>query len=199
MTTTNTEGAPTVTEEMTLAEKARRQRNVHTYMRSNHPDVLAAWEELETRWRAFRDSGSAWAEKYSGQPGFMSAAVPLRRTECSGLPADKVDRSALVGKWKKPSRGLIAPYANSDAAREAPKYEPPTIPGRPGMFWGGGFMGSGALFKHDGYLYSYVTIRDESGDDALDAEVMDAYGWEELRGSEYHAAREALEDERNAR
>lgn len=32
-----------------------------------------------------------------------------------------------------------------------------------------------------------------------EGEVMDAYGWEELRGSEYHAARESLEDERSAR
>lgn len=199
MIATQSQGAPNVAEEMTLAEKVRRQRNVYTYMRSNHPDVMAAWEECNSRWQAFCESGSAWAEKYSGQPGFMSGAAPLRRTECSGLPADKVDRSTLVGKWKKPSRGLIAPYANSDAAREAPKYEPPTIPGRPGLFWGGGRMGSGALFEHDGYLYSYVSIRDESGDNALDAAVLAAYGWDEIRASEYHAAREARADERGRR
>ena len=188
-----------MTEEMTLAEKVQRQRNVHTYMRSNHADVLAAWEELEARWRAFCEAGSAWAKKYTGQGSFMSDHGPLRDTACLGVPANRVDRSALPGKWKKPDRGLVAPYANSDAAREAPKYEPPTIPGRPELFWGGLRMGTGTLFKHDGYLYSYVTIRDEAGDDTLDAEVMDAYGWEELRGSEYQAAREALEDERNAR
>lgn len=184
-----------MTEELTLAEKVRRQRNVHPYMRSKHPDVLAAWGEIDTRWQAFCEGGSAWAEKYSGQERFMSNNNPLTYTFCSGLPATDVDRSTLVGKWKKTSRGLIAPYANSEAAREAPKYEPPTIPGRPGRFWGGGFMGSGALFEHDGYLYSHVSIRDESGDDALDAEVMAAYGWEEILASEYHLAREARQDE----
>lgn len=32
-----------------------------------------------------------------------------------------------------------------------------------------------------------------------EGKVMAAYGWEELRGSEYHAARETLQDERNTR
>lgn len=32
-----------------------------------------------------------------------------------------------------------------------------------------------------------------------EGEVMAAYRGEELRGSEYHAAREALEEERNVR
>lgn len=192
-------GAPTVTEETTLAEKVQRQRNVYPYMRSNHPDVLAAWEELEARWQAFCKASSAWAEKYSGQGSFMVDHGPLRSTACVGVPDSGVDRSALPGRWKKPDRGLVAPYANSEAAREAPEYEPPTIPGRPPLFWGGLRLGNGTLFKHDGYLYSHVNIRDEMGDDTLDAEVMDAYGWEELRGSEYHAAREAREDARNAR
>lgn len=185
-----------MTEEMALAEKIGRQRNVHTYMRSNHPDVLAAWEDCKTRWEAFCDAGHAWAEKYSGQRVFMSIGNMLRKTECSGLPSDKVDPSKLVGKWKKPARGCIAPYANNPAAKEAPEYQGVRIPGRPSLFWGGGRMGSGALFEHEGYLYSHVRIRDEYADDEIDAEVMDAYGWEGLRGSEYLAAQEAMEDQR---
>lgn len=184
-----------MTEEATLAEKVRRQRNVHTHMRSNHPDVLAAWKELRARWREFCESGSAWAEKYSGQPHFMSSNNPLTSSICQGLPASKVDPSTLTGKWKKPSRGVIAPYANSEAGREVPTYQPPTIPGRPARFWGGGRMGFGGIFEHEGYLYSYVNIRDEAGDDTLDAEVMAAYGWEEIRGSEYLAAQKAMEDQ----
>lgn len=172
------------------------QRNVYPYMRSNHPEVLAAWDAAVKEADEMIARAREWALGVSGQEVVMYRGHIIDGLRVGGLPAQKVDATTLSGKWKKPDRGCLVPYKNNPAhdALKGLNTKGADIPGRPSVVIGGGMWGVGSVFKWDGYLYSKVSVRDDMAEDRWgeDQQIMAAYGWEEIRGSQYLTALEDL-------
>lgn len=175
------------------------QINMHPYMRTRHPEVLRAWGTAQDQRRTLIEASSQWAEQVSGQSAVMISGNMLAGMKVTGLPAGRVDPEALPGRWKKPHKGVITPYANSpihDQMQEL-KTEPVTLPGRPTYVWSMPYMGSGRLFEWDGHLYSAMELRDEAADSRWDQDqqIMREYGWEQIRGSEFLSAHEQMQEQ----
>lgn len=174
------------------------QRNAYTYMRSNNAEVLKAWRDAVEARDEFLRVACDWAVKITGAPSIAVRGNLLEGLYAVGFAADRVDRDALPGHWKKPKHGVITPYMSNTLYKEFVSLRTPavTIPGRPSCFYGNSLIGSGAMFEWDGYLYSYTSIRDDMADNRWeeDMAIMSRYDWEELRGSTYYAAQEAHAD-----
>ena len=173
------------------------QRNVYPYMRSNHPEVLAAWDTAVKEADEMIARAREWALGVSGQERFVYRGNVLEGIRVGGLPVNKVNTSVLSGRWKKPSNGAIRPYVINPANEvlDGLATKGADIPGRPSVFFGGFRYGTGSVFKWGGYLYSQMSVRDDMAEGRWDEdrEIMAAYRWEELRGSQYLTALEELQ------
>lgn len=145
------------------------------------------FDALESSWEAFHEAVRELSQRITGDPhkgvirgGRVHGAVMV------GLPRQY--DGELPGKWKKPDGMVREPYRSNPISREfdAVRHDPPQIAGRPSFHMGEGRMGPGVIFRHNGAIYSgfgFQTTAERIEDPADN-------GWQEIKASEFHRARE---------
>lgn len=165
--------------------------------KTNHPDVIASINETLRREAEMRDAARAISEKYTGDKlkGWLSGRT-FDGLRLSQIQVTDEQFASLPGRWKKRDHmGRTSPYANNPEVETFNVgYKPEHIPGRGNILWGGGYMGTGTIFIHDGWAYSYLGFAPDISEKEF-AEI-EKYGWTEIVGSELH---KALEDYNEAR
>lgn len=165
------------------------------FAKTTNADVIAVIEQNLADFDAFREKCADVTEKYTGKrSGGWLNGTWLRGARFSGIDVRNVpDLKALPGRWKKPDGFALRPYVNNPVAEEFKiEHNPAHTPGRGNLLWGNGYMGTGALFIHDGTAYSMFNF--QAYLDHYTVNQGDKYGWEEIRASEYHLAADAYTD-----
>lgn len=161
------------------------------YAKSTAPEVIEACEDMLKSYRRLLDYAVEVSKETTGAENravIRGSAIDGARVV--GLVAHtKEDYDSFPGRWKKwYGAGYQHPFRNNPIQDEwsENRHRRPDIPGRPGMAMGHGYMGPGAIFVHEGIAYSAFGFQPE-GEPASDL-------WEEIKASEWHAAKEAYED-----
>lgn len=160
--------------------------------KTNHPEVIASINETLRRESEMLEKARDISERYTGDrnKGWLSGRT-FDHKGLSQIQVTKEQYEALPGRWKvRDTMGRTSPYANNTEAKGFHVgYKPEHIPGRGNILWGAGYMGTGTVFIHDGWAYSYLGfVPDISEKEFLEIEK---FGWTEIVGSELH---KALED-----
>lgn len=169
--------------------------NFPEYMRSNATEVVDAYRQII-------DGRKEWQKKLTSELskrlGQSITTVTMRKgpegsIHFAGLPVDHVDVKALPGKWKKPHNGAVQPYRRNPVYEglkmswerpEVPGVEPFVMVDVPGSFMRR--ICTPGMFLYDGHVYlSWGTVTEYDGHGL-------EHGWEEIKGSEYLAARESI-------
>ncbi|GAA0187969.1 hypothetical protein [Glutamicibacter creatinolyticus] len=160
--------------------------------KTNHPDVIAAIEETLRREAEFRVKARAISEKYTGDPlkGWLNGRT-FEGQHLSQIQVTEEQYKNLPGRWKQRDHmGRTAPYKNNPVCEEFHVgFRAENIPGRGNILWGSGYMGTGTVFLHHGYVYSHLGFKPQIGEKAH-SEIAE-YGWTEILASELHLALEA--------
>lgn len=163
------------------------------YAKTSHPEVLATHRANIEAWGKFFEDARDLCEELTGRRDLLYFnGFSRHNTRATGLSHRDTRDIDLPGKWKKPDGNVIKPYKSNPIAKRFDEltFKADALPGRNWLEWGDHHMGPGALFEHDGHIYSRYgfTPRDDRPDD------FDTYGWIEIKASEWHAAAEALKE-----
>lgn len=173
---------------------------IHQYAKTTHPKVLAAVRANAAKFDAFIEKLGPLSEKYTGDPDriYWGGSATSGAYVGGIKPTDK----PLPGQWKKPDRqGLRMPYKNNPAHDDFRiGTHPVSIPGRPSIIFGKpdrdgtAWMSRGAVFEHDGAVYSGVDFAPDPSRNTINGVTsdMDDYGWAEVPASEFNAAMDAV-------
>ena len=171
--------------------------NFPQHAKTNHPDVIASIEETHRREAEFREKVRIVSEKYTGDKfkGWLSGRT-FEGMRLSQIQVTDEQYAELPGQWKKCDHmGRTSPYANNKKVEDFNiGFRAANILGRGNFHMGGGYMGTGTVFLHDGYAYSHFGFLPDISEKAYGE--IEKYGWEEIKASELH---KALEDFNEAR
>lgn len=170
--------------------------------RSNHPDVVAKWDDSQRRYREVHEAISAFVKTYGGEAlvykggDYRLAALYSTDAPKGGEDVWRYDRKA--GGWvpRRTTKGGKAIAKEMDACRAMNLGGVPGLPryvhvkGGPGIF----NMQGAAIFGHDGYVYAGWTSVDH--EDVVSSEWgdLDEEMWEQVKRSEFYAADEARKE-----
>lgn len=171
--------------------------NLPQYMKSTDPEIIATVERRMEAFWAWRKQAFEWAAKITGLPekdvGIRINGWSNDQVLLVGFYPWQVEGIDLPGGWTKDP---VRPKKNNPIYKDYAKiatYKAEKVPGRPNTASGDGYWGGGSLFVHDGAAYSGFGFIPEGLNSHDQGE-----GWEEIRASEYMAAKEAHEDARKA-
>lgn len=178
---------------------------VVTVFRSEHPDVLGWWAELQAGEDQFREKAKALQEQYPGH-GVLVIGKGFAGRRVTGLGHHEDDSKKSPGElWRQEWRGSICygwvpnrrTRAGKDLAAELAEIERPDLP-MPGMtstlihdgHWyspGAGLL-DGAVWATWGCEYELIT------DSSWSKNSLDLNLWSRSKLSAYHLAREAADE-----
>lgn len=168
--------------------------------KTNHPAVIASIEETLRRETEFRNKAREVSERYTGDPlkGWLNGRT-YEGQRLSQIQVTEEQYKNLPGRWKQRDHlGRTAPYKNNPVCKEFHVgFKADRIPGRGNILWGSGYMGTGTVFLHDGYVYSLLGFKPQISEKEY-SEIAE-YGWTEIMASELHLALEAYNASRKAK
>lgn len=177
---------------------------IHQYAKTTHPEVLAAVRKNAEKFDAFMEKLAPISEKYTGDPNRIYwGGSATNGSYIGGIkPTDK----PLPGQWRKPDRqGLRMPYKSNPVYSDfCIGTSPVPIPGRPSIIFGKqdnegtAWMSHGAVFEHDGAVYSGVGFAPDPSRNTINgvSSDMDDFGWAEVPASEFNAAMDAVNSQK---
>lgn len=171
-----------------------------TAFRSAAPEVMVAYATWDARREEFRASMRNLGDEY-GREVYVSRSM-LSGQSFSGLKHDRGDdvpdgwrvdsktRLLKPDKRTKEGKALAAELKRLSLPR-------PVIPGMPGDCWGEGYVYAPAFFEHDGTVWAGWgcgpdRLTGDGGD--MRGPTVDPSLWTLAKLSEWHAAREAVEE-----
>lgn len=170
--------------------------------RSNHPDVLAVWEESDRLYREAHERICTFAEKYGGKAlVYTGRSYSLAGLDSPEAPGGNNTLWRLVRKT-----GAWVPRRTTKQGKELGKEfdacaarslgEVPGLPRYVNVVDTMFHMKGALLFAHDGYVYAgWMGIDHE---DVLKSSWgrLDESAWAQIQRSEFYAAQEAEEEKR---
>lgn len=158
------------------------------YASSTDPAVIAAIKCNLDFEQAFRAQVCDLSEKYTGSrerawvssagDGSVLLGVHVPRAEIDDLPGDWT--LSDLPKYTRPHK------KNPRHAEFDIRAEHTSIPGRPDIVFGDGWLGCGAVFVHDDTAWSGFTFAPTDVTDFAD------HGWTEVLASQFQAALNAV-------
>lgn len=165
------------------------------YAKSTAPEVIEACEAMLESYRRFTDYAIEVSKELTGEENrSVYNGSQVRGAQVVGLVVDsKDDYDQLPGQWRKwEGPGFQYPFKNNPIMKgwRENQHKRPSIPERPSIASGNGWMGHGAVFVHEGVAYSGFDFQPDHGGETN--------FWEEIKASEWHAAKEAYEESQKA-
>ena len=166
------------------------------YAMSTDPEVIAACEDMLERFVCFTEYAQKVSVALTGERdrSFYRGDI-IRGCVVVGVSVKTKDEyDALPGQWLKwEGSGMQETYQNNPLRKDwkSNSHREAAIPGRPNIAWGERWMGPGAIFVHEGVAYSGFGFVPGPGDRPSEL-------WEEIKTSEWHAAKEAYEESQEA-
>jgi hypothetical protein len=190
--------------------------------KSQHPDVLAVWQEFEAASKAFHEFADDFASRYAvdgrevmvRESGWFGRVVsglgindadndrhaPRSRPELPGLRLGAKEGYWVPDKRTAEGRALSKEFKEQRAKK-------PSYPGMPDEVWADREDGRSLIFwpgsdMADGWVWvtwgcgadRLIEGRGDSGSSRRDFDPVDLTIWTHVRLSEYHAMREAAEE-----
>lgn len=166
------------------------------YAKTTAPAVLDALEQNKALDKEFFARGMAFAEAHGGTAFYSS-----RWGSTTSMVAIKADEKPTTGQWKRHARGGWIPYKNNPLYKVFNDIElrRVAIPGLPEFVESGyndrmqHYIASPHPFVLGGAAYVGFSFVPQDRNYQNDPKPEDG-GWEEIKASEWHAAREAYNE-----
>ena len=171
-----------------------------TAFRSTAPEVVTAYDSWDASREEFRTAMRELGHEY-GREVYVSRSMLSGQT-FSGLKHERGD--AIPSGWRVDSKTrLLRPDKRTKegkalaASLSRLSLSRPRIPGMPGDCWGEGYVYAPVFFKYDGTVWAGWgcgpdRLTGDGGD--MRGPTVDLSLWTLAKLSEWHAAREALEE-----
>jgi hypothetical protein len=166
------------------------------YAKTNMTDVIEAIERNKQGRRDFHDRAVAFSMAQGAQDG---AFYPSSFAGGHAISAIGGDTKPTTGRWKEGYRGGWLPFKNNPlmAELESIKFSEEPVPGLPTLAYGpytergSQHVSTPQPFIHEGAVYVGFNWQPVEVERRRSGANPEDGGWEEIKASEYHAAREA--------